>query len=136
MSPENVETVQRQLVAWQRDDLDTWVSNTDPAIEWHTVLERLVEGPESVYRGHDGVRQLWQDYRTQLAYFEIEAQELRDVGDDRVVFLGRFRWRGLASGIESESPVGMVITVRDGKIVQSIDYLSYEEALKAVGLPG
>jgi ketosteroid isomerase-like protein len=82
------------------------------------------------------VRQLWQDYRTQLAYFEIEAQELRDVGDDRVVFLGRFRWRGLASGIESESPVGMVITVRDGKIIQSIDYLSYEEALKAVGLPG
>jgi ketosteroid isomerase-like protein len=33
-----------------------------------------------------------------------------------------------------ESPVGYVVTVRDGKIVRSEDCLSHEEALKAVGL--
>jgi ketosteroid isomerase-like protein len=33
-----------------------------------------------------------------------------------------------------ESPLGIVITVREGKIVRSVDYLSHEEALQAVGL--
>lgn len=136
MSPENVEVVRSVLEAWQRDDFEAFLAGTDPTIEWHTVLERLVEGPESVYRGHEGIRRLWRFYRTGLEHFEIEAQELRDVGDDRVVFLGRFWWRGLASGIESESPFGAVITVRDGKMIQSIDYLSHQEALEAVGLHG
>jgi ketosteroid isomerase-like protein len=98
------------------------------------VLERLVEGPDSVYRGHDGMRRLWHFYRTELDSFEIEAQEIRDVGDGRVVLLGQFRWRGSTSGIVSESPLGMVITVRGGKILKSVDYLSHREVLQAAGL--
>jgi ketosteroid isomerase-like protein len=134
MSQANVEVVQAVLEAWQRDDFEAFLSAADPTIEWHTVLERLVEGSESFYRGHEGIRRLWHFYRTELEHFEVEAQELRDVGDDRVVLLGKFRWRGLKSGIESESPLGAVITVRRGKMIESIDYLSHEQALKAVGL--
>jgi ketosteroid isomerase-like protein len=136
MSRDNVEVVLAVVASWQRNDFESFLSATDPNIEWHTVLERLVEGPDSVYRGHDGIRRLWQFYRTELENFEIEVQELRDVGDDRVLFLGRFRWWGVASGIESESPLGAVITVRDGKIVQSIDYVSHQEAIEAAGLGG
>jgi len=134
VSHENVEVVRRVLEAWQRDDFDVFLANIDPAIEWQPVLERLVEGAESAYRGHEGMRRFWHYYRTELADFEVEAQELRDVGDDRVVLLGRFGWRGAASGVKLESPVGMVITVRDGKMIQSTDYPSQQEALKAVGL--
>ena len=134
MSQENVEFMRRQLEDWQRDDFDAFVSKMHPDMEWHAVLQRLVEGPNSVYRGHDGARQLWDTYRTEIAGFEVEADEIRDVGDDRVVFLGRIRWRGVASGIESESPFGMVVTIRDGKMFHSVDYLSQEEPLKAVGL--
>jgi ketosteroid isomerase-like protein len=105
-----------------------------PAVEWHAVFERLVYGRESVYRGHDGVNELWRSYRTDVADFQIEAEELRDLGDDRVLLLGWFRWRGPASGIESESKIGMIITVRGGKLIQSTDYPSHQEALKAVGL--
>jgi ketosteroid isomerase-like protein len=136
MSKENVKVVQAALEAWQRDDYDAFLSRIDPNIEWHAVLQRLVQGPESVYRGYDGMRRFWRDYRTEFEDMEVEAQELRDVGDDRVVLLGRWRWRGVASGIESESPLGMVITVRDGKFIHSTDYLSHHEALEAVGLQG
>ena len=136
MSQANVEVVQAALEAWQRDDFDAFLSVVHPNIEWHAVLQRLVEGPESLYRGYDGMRRFWRDYRTELAHMEVDAQELRDVGDDRVMLLARFRWRGLASGIESESPLGMVITVRDGKFIHSVDYLSHQEALEAVGLAG
>jgi ketosteroid isomerase-like protein len=134
MSQENVEVVRRQLEAWQRDDFDAFLANAHPEIEWHAVLQRLLEGPGSVYRGHEGVRQLWQTYRTEIDGFQVEADEIRDAGDDRVVFLGRIRFRGVASGAEVESPFSMVITVRDGKMFHSVDYLSREEALKAVGL--
>jgi len=129
-----VEVVRSALEAWQRDDLDAWLSSTDPTVEWHTVLERLVEGTESFYRGHEGMRRLFHSYRTEFETFEAEVQDLREVGDDRVLVLGRFRWRGPASGIVVESPFGMAITVRDGKIIQSIDYLSHEEALETLGL--
>jgi ketosteroid isomerase-like protein len=135
MSQANVEIVRRTLEAWQNDDFDTWFSAYDPNVEWRTVLERLVEGPESVYRGHEGVRRLWHFYRTGLDNFEIEAQEIRDMGDEAVVLLGRLRWRGPASGIESESPLGMAILLSEGKIIRSLDYLSHLEALEAAGLP-
>jgi ketosteroid isomerase-like protein len=39
-----------------------------------------------------------------------------------------------ASGIVVEPQLALVMTVRDGKIVRSMDYLSHEDALKAVGL--
>jgi ketosteroid isomerase-like protein len=134
MSQANVEIVRRALEAWQRDDFDTWLSACDPDIEWHPGLERLVEGTESTYRGHEGMRRFWRAYRTELENFEVEAQELRDAGDDRVVILGKFRWRGVTSGIESESPMGLVMTLRGGKVIQSFDYFSHQEALQAVGL--
>jgi ketosteroid isomerase-like protein len=136
MSRENVEIVGRALEAWQSDDLDTFLTAYDPTIEWHTAMELLVGGMENCYRGIEGVRQLWSVYRTELEDFRFEPQDLRDVGKDRVVFLGRIRWRGLTSRFEGESPLGMVITLRDGKIVHSMDYLSHEEALEAVGLRG
>jgi len=134
MSSENVELAWQILKAWQRDDLDAWLSMLDPSIAWHTVLERLVEGNESVYRGHEGMRRLWDVYRTELENFEIEAHDVRDVGDDRVLLLGRFRWRGPASGIETKSSLSMCITLRDGKAIESVDYLSHREGLEAAGL--
>jgi ketosteroid isomerase-like protein len=129
-----VEVVQAALEAWQRDDFDAFLSVIHPNIVWHAVLQRLIEGPESPYRGYDGMRRFWRDYRTEFEQMKVDAQELRDVGDDQVVLLGQFQWRGLASGIQSESPLGMVITIRDGKMIRSIDYLSHQEALEAVGL--
>ena len=79
MSQENVEIVLRMVEAWQRDDFKSWLATIDPAVEWHTVLERLAEGPESFYRGHEGMRRFWHSYRTEFEDFEFESQGLRDV---------------------------------------------------------
>ena len=134
MSQENVEVLRQALEAWQRDDFEAFLLRTHPEIEWQAVLQRLVEGLASAYHGHEGMRRLWDDYRTDFEGFEAEAEKIRDVGDDRVVLLGRIRFRGSASGAETESPFAAVQTIRDGKIFRSVDYLSHAEALKAVGL--
>jgi ketosteroid isomerase-like protein len=134
MSRENLQVVRGALEAWQSDDLDTFLTAYDPAIEWHTALERVVGGIENCYRGIEGLRRLWWVYRTEQEDFQFEPQDLRDLGEDRVLFLGHIRWRGPTSHFESDSPLGMVITLRNGKIVHSVDYLSHGDALEAVGL--
>jgi|SRR5215210_6423134 len=134
MSRRNVEAVGRALDAWQRQDLETWLTAYDPAIEWHTALERVIGGLDNCYRGIEGLRQLWWVYRNELENFQFEPEDLRDLGDDRVLLLARIRWRGPTSHFESESPMALVITLRNGKIVHSMDYLSHQEALEAGGL--
>ena len=69
MSQENVDVMRRNLEAWLVDDFEAFMAGVHPAIEWHAVLERLVEGPEAVYRGHEGVRRLWRAYKTDLDGF-------------------------------------------------------------------
>ena len=132
MSRENVEVMRRTVEAWQRDDFDTWLARLHPDVEWQSG-QRFVEGVASAYRGIDGMREFWTFWRTELEDGHVESGELRDLGDDRILHLAHVRFRGPASGIEVQSPLGEVVTVRDGKIVRVVDYLSHEEALQAVG---
>ena len=134
MSRENVEVVRRGLEAWQRDDFDAWLSGIDPDVEWLTAVERGLGRAGSVYRGHEGMREFWNLWRTEVDDFWVESNEIRDLGDERVLNLGHIQFRGRASGIMVESQLALVITLRDGRIVRSEDYLSHAEALKAVGL--
>ena len=80
------------------------------------------------------MREFWSIYRIELDEFQVELEELRDLGEERVLFLGAMRWRGPASRIDLETQVAMLFTVRHGKITRSMDYLSHDEALEAVGL--
>ena len=135
MSRESVEIVRTAHEAWQRDDFEAWVSLIDSDVEWLTAVEREVGGVTSVYRGHEGMRELWNLWRTEVEDFWIDIEEIRDLGGDRVLHLARMRFRGPTSGIAVESELGLVQTIRDGKIVRSMDYLSHQEALEAATLP-
>ncbi len=66
MSQENVEIARRAMDAWDRDDLEAFLAELDPDLEWHTGIEGTAEGAETVFRGHDGVRQVWENYRGEV----------------------------------------------------------------------
>jgi ketosteroid isomerase-like protein len=134
VAEENVELVRRTGEAWQRDDFEAWLSTSDPEVEWFTGVERALGRAGSVYRGHEGMREFWNLWRTDVDDHRIEMEELRDLGDERVLFLGRLRFRGPASGITVESQLANVMTLREGQIIHSEDYLSHADALKAVAL--
>jgi ketosteroid isomerase-like protein len=102
-------------------------------IEWRTAFERLLAGGGNEFRGHDGIRRFWREYRESWEYFRVAVVELRDLGD-RVLLLGSISARGKEGGVDVDSPGGSVVTLRDGKVVRSEDYLSHAEALEAVGL--
>ena len=101
-------------------------------MEWFTALEGLIEGVESGYRGHDGLRQGWKDYRPFWEEFRVDPPEYRDLGE-RVLLLATAFARGRESGFEVESPLATLFTFRDGEIVSSKDFLSHEDGIEASG---
>jgi ketosteroid isomerase-like protein len=134
MSRENVETLQRVRAAWDANDLDAFLAEADPEVEWHTALERALEGSGSTYRGHDGVRRAWDEYRGEAwGGFTSQVQEIRDLGES-VLLLGHLDVTGRTTGIELSQEFGQLVTFRGGKILRSQDFLSHAEALEAAGL--
>src|SRR6266702_4722953 len=132
MSQENVEIVRALYEAWNRDDFEAWLSLIDPDVEWLQGIERPFGS--NVLHGHEGACELWNLWRTEFDGLRIEVDEIRDLGGERVLLLGRGRAHGRASGLMIESELAQLMTLRDGNLVRSEDYLSHDEALKAVGL--
>jgi ketosteroid isomerase-like protein len=134
MSQENVATLQRARAAWDAHDLDAFLAEADPQVEWHTALERALEGSGSTYRGHEGVRKAWDEYRGEAwGGFTTQVQEIRDLGES-VLLLGHLDVTGRTTGIELSQEFGQLVTFRGGKILRSRDFLSHTEALAAAGL--
>ena len=69
----------------------------------------------------------WDDWRQEL-------RDLIDAGDDRVVVEGRFVARGRRSAIPVDKGFGAVITLREGRIIRTRAYVTFEDALRAAGL--
>jgi ketosteroid isomerase-like protein len=133
MSQENVDAFKRGLEAGNRGDVEGLLRELDPEVEWHSALHALLGGEQTVFRGHDGVREMLGDLNEAFGEIQIEISEIRDLGD-RLVAIGRNRARGKASGAETVTPFALVTEVRDGKTVSVRGYLDPKQALEAAGL--
>ena len=133
MSGENVEIVRRGFEAGNRRDVEALIEVLDPEVEWHSALLMALEGEAAVYRGHEGIREFFRDLDGLFDKLHAEYPEIRDLGD-RVVGIGRISTRGKGSGAETESPIGTVIDLKNGKATQVRTYLDPKEALEAAGV--
>jgi ketosteroid isomerase-like protein len=131
MSQENVEAFERALAAYDRRDVEAVLEYADTEIELCSALDLLVDGT-TVFRGHQGVRDLLQEV-DRGSEFYVEVDELRDLGD-RVLANGRMRGRGMASGVETESPISYLVEFENGKAIRVHTFLDHAEALEAAGL--
>jgi ketosteroid isomerase-like protein len=130
MSQANGEAFKRAIEAYNRRDVEALLRELDTEIEWRPVLPVVLGGDATVYRGHDGVRQLLGDLD------EVERQldfsEIREAGD-HVVATGSLRIRGKSSGALSESPFGCVAELKNGKAIRIQTYLDPSDALEHLG---
>ena len=133
MSQENVEAFKRGLEGGNRGDVEALLEVLDPEVAWHSALHALLGGEATVFRGHDGVREMLRDLYEAFGEIHIEISEIRDLGD-RLVAIGRTRTRGKASGAETETPIAFVTEFKNGKAISIRAYLDPKEALEAVGL--
>jgi ketosteroid isomerase-like protein len=133
MSQENVEAFERAGDAINRRDIDGLLAVVHPEVEWHPVLLASIAGSETVYHGHDGVRDWIRDVDESFGGTYSEFHEIRDLGDGLIAF-GILRGRGKESGVEVESPIIYVADFRDGKAVLVRTFLDRAQALEAAGL--
>ena len=62
MSQENVEVFKRAFDAdVDRGDAEGLVSELDPEVDWHGAILMAMGGKQTVYRGHEGVREWLRD---------------------------------------------------------------------------
>jgi ketosteroid isomerase-like protein len=130
VSQENVEMVRASLAAWNRRDVDGWLENAHPEVEWVSAIAQSMQGAETVYRGAGEMRGFWDEWHA-IWDVEIDLTELRDLGDT-VLALGSFRIRGDASGVGLEQPIAYVFEFEDGLARRVRSYLDIEQALDAV----
>lgn len=133
MSQENVESFKRADEAFKRGDIEATLEELDPELEWHPGMAALLGGETTVYRGHEGYRELRRDIDETFAEVDTDFSEIRDLGE-RVLAIGRIRTRGKASGAETESPYCLLAEYKDGKAFRVWTYLEHGEALEAAGL--
>ena len=131
MSQENVEIVRKAIQAWNQREADLLLSYAAPEIDWMPAGPAAVE--RSVYRGHDEVASAYATVWETWDLFEFQEGQVRDLGDS-VLWLGRVKMRGGASQVELDQEFAAYWMVRDGKLIRIQALLSWQDALKAVGL--
>ena len=95
MSQQNVDLTYRAVEAFNRRDLDAYLTLIDAQVEFNP-RNVWAEGGDP-YRGHDGVRTWWAETFDVLPGITAELYEVRDLGATTLVH-GHLRGKGLASG--------------------------------------
>ncbi len=130
MSEDNVAIARRSAAAFNRGDMETWLSDVDPEIEWHGVADEPDPGP---FRGHDGVLKMLARWTEAFPDLQAEVEDYIDAGEYVVVPM---RLRGHTAGSDADLVVEDVLVqrYRDGKLVEVREYRTREEALKAAAV--
>ena len=126
MSQENVKVVREAWDAYSGGDYDRIAGFHDPHIVVVTLEDGAVYGNDAVLANYERWDEAWEEAETTL-------EEVIGHGD-RVFVAARFHARGRASGVEVETRLYEVYTVRDGKVLRIDEYATRDEALEAAGL--
>lgn len=132
MARGRAELAQRWAEAFNDRDMKTLHDLTGPDFEFHPYLGTLIE--TTVYRGLEGLRSYFADSDAAWETIQGRFDEVREVDDERDIYVGELRGQGRASGLEVRLPVSWVAEWRVGKLIRLDAYLSKEQALEAVGL--
>jgi ketosteroid isomerase-like protein len=131
VSEEKSDMVRRVFEAFTERDVDAVLELADPDVEFYAPTGSIA-GHDEPYRGHDGMRQYFEDVARIWEELEVIPHEYREL-DDTVVALGRVYGRGL-DGLLVDSPTGWIWKLRNGKIYECRVYTSRQETLDAAGL--
>jgi ketosteroid isomerase-like protein len=132
MGSANVDLVHSIYAAWERGDYSSaeWA---DPEIEFV-----MADGPTpGSWRGVAAMATAVRDGLSGWRDFHEEAEEYRELDDERVLVLVDWRGRGKTSGLElgqMRAKGAGVVHVRGGKVTRLVTYLDRDRALADLGL--
>ena len=129
----NLELVRSIYPAWKQGDFSS--------VEWaHPEIEfSFVGGPApGNWKGLVGMADGFRDFVSAWEEFRVEADEYRELDDERVLVLSHFSGRGKTSGLElgqMRTKGAELFHVRGGKVVKFVIYWKRQAALADLGLP-
>jgi ketosteroid isomerase-like protein len=128
----NVTVVQRVMRRFAEQDIEAALDDIDPTavLDWSNS-----DAPDrGVYTGHAAWRAFAQARNEALGERRFDSAEVVALAADTVLFAGRIREQGRASGVEVEAGGAAIFTLREGKVTGLKLYQSKGEALKAARL--
>ena len=130
---ENLDLVRSICADWECGDFSR-IDWADPDIEF-AWPEGLDAGP-----GGRGRRALAEDWRTTMAAWDnlsLTAEEYRELDDELIIVLNRFRARGKTSGLQIDEGLtkgAVLFGVHQGRVRRLVVYLRPDSALADLGL--
>jgi ketosteroid isomerase-like protein len=113
------------FACWGNDDLEGILSCVDPDIEWHSAID------SRAYRGHAGMREVFERWRGMGDQLEVPLQRVVEVSPGQILAVGRIRilrpGRGLA-----DSPGIWLLHTQDGRVKRAEPFHSEREARQAI----
>jgi ketosteroid isomerase-like protein len=130
MSSTNLDLVRSIFAAWERGDY-TSSAWADPEMEF-----LLVGSPEpGTWKGLNEVGSFVRGYMAAWEEFRTEADEYRELDDERVLVLTHAGGRGQASGMEIGHQGGVhLFEIHQGKVMRLVFYWDRERAFADLGL--
>jgi ketosteroid isomerase-like protein len=130
VSQENVELFHRGTAALNRGDVEYAIRHSTEDVVF-IAARSAIERP---FVGHEGLRRFAADNAENFEIFEASYDDVRDLGDDRVLAIGSIHIRGRGGGVDTHIPVAGIATYREAKLSKWEDFRDRETALKAAGL--
>jgi ketosteroid isomerase-like protein len=126
--PGNAEVVSRIIAAISGRDLDGVLAETHPERE----LTPMVTAWPEPYRGHDGIRRWFANATANWERFEIEIDAGRELDDETVLSIVRWRGRPRGSSEDLDGPAAAIWRMRAGKALSATVYPDEGRALAGV----
>jgi ketosteroid isomerase-like protein len=130
MASANVELVRSICTGWERGDF-TDAGWADREIEF-----AIADGPTpGSSTGVAGMAEVWRDALSAWEGFTGEAEEYRELDDERVLVLTRHSGRGRGSGLELDpmwTRAANLFHIRGGKVTRLVFYFDRDRALADV----
>jgi uncharacterized protein len=84
------------------------------------------------YRGHEGMLRAVQGWLEAAEWVLVEFEQIIDAGD-RLVSIHKATAKARHTGIEIDTPLAYLWTLRDGKVVHFRAFVDVAQALEAAG---
>ena len=88
---------------------------------------------ERVLSGIEGLEMFVEAVEQDFSEFRYDADEIEEIGDDRVLVLGRIFARARATGMPLSGEFGHIWTVRDGRASHVRAHRDHDEARRGAG---
>ena len=127
MADPREELVRAQFRRWNAGEREV-----DPAeIHPDAVVYSAMTGNE--FQGHDAVLHWMAEIDEQFEDWELTIDEIRNAPADRLLVLGSVHFRGRASGVEFDQPMGWLYEFDSGRVTVLRNIVGHDAAIEAAG---